>query len=223
MQKTKLLTIILLIVTAVPVCAQFEVGIKAGVNANVVNANMGYMVERTYNSQFEKNIGFEVAVPMQYQFLDFMALRWEISLQQRQDLFKNARYFYDIQRNLYLDVPVMVSFLFGGEKVRGFINIGGYIGGWVEGWDKQKYIDSDEATWGDEFKHEFINSDSRLDGGVLAGIGIRWMENRPIGMSLEYRYNLGLTSRWGKVSTGNYYLKDMPMSLCLGVHFKTNK
>lgn len=224
MRKPKFLTIILLIATALPVCAQFEVGIKAGMTANVVNANMGYMVERTYNSQFGRNLGFEVAVPMQYQFLDFLALRWEVSLQQRQNLFQNAKYYYDIQRNLYLDVPVMVSFLFGGDKVRGFVNIGGYIGGWIAGWDKMLYNPNEvNDGWGKESKHQFIPSDTRLDGGLLAGIGVRWMEDRPVSMSLEYRYNLGLSSRLGHVPTGNYYIKDMPMSLCLGVHFKTNK
>lgn len=91
----------------------------------------------------------------------------------------------------YFQIPILTKISIGSEKVRGFINVGPYLGYLLSGKEKnssqgkerEEKIDFDDAT-----TKETIN---RIDLGVSGGLGIAFKVG-PGDIFVEGRYNLGL-------------------------------
>lgn len=83
---------------------------------------------------YEARDGFTVGIPVQYDFRDWFGLRADlVFVQKGQKMHRTDTYnaIHTDTRNNYLQLPVMASFSFGGERLRGFLNAGGYVGGWL--------------------------------------------------------------------------------------------
>jgi hypothetical protein len=98
--------------------------------------------------------------------------------------------------NNYLTLPVMASFNFGGEKLRGFCNLGVYGGYWLschkEGSDYNSFH---------EYEYSFsedvdFNSkrDQRWDCGFVGGVGLEYHFVEHWGVQAEARYYYSTTS-----------------------------
>lgn len=87
-----------------------------------------------YDMRYEERGGFTVGIPVQYDFFDWLGVRAEVSFVQKGHKMHRTDVWNKLHtdtRNNYLHVPVMARFSFGGQRVRGFLNAGGYIGGWL--------------------------------------------------------------------------------------------
>lgn len=101
-----------------------------------------------------------------------------------------------------MQLPVYTHFSFGGEKLRGFINAGVYMGYWIasrtEGTQCQYFYDIidpyAQAPFHFDEKVPFDNRrDNRFDGGLMTGLGIQYQLTPYIQLVVEGRYYRGLS------------------------------
>ena len=195
---------IILFLFALTLCAgaraQWSVGIMAGYDYNVYSVAKGYAYDYRYGGKG----GLEVTVPVQYNCLEWLGLRADLSyLQKGHTMHRTGVYggMWTDTRDHYLHVPLMVSFSFGGKTVRGWVDAGGYIGGWLSSWQKGvasipignepdqegafKYYQDVRGYYFDE-KVEFLDRrDQRFDAGLTGVAGVGWKVTPLVEVRLE--------------------------------------
>ena len=136
--------------------------------------------------------GWTLGLTAQYDINDWLGIRADMNWTQ-----KNHRQYrtgfmsgidYDTW-NSYLQLPVMASFSFGGQKVRGFLNLGVYGGYWLSSRLKGSYLNSfsHEASKVDESAEFNDERDQRLDFGLTGGIGVEYRFARQWVAQIETR------------------------------------
>lgn len=113
----------LALAVSVPASAQWRVGLTAGYSRNTLDMDTGY----AYDLRYEARDGFTVGIPVQYDFRDWFGLRADlVFVQKGQKMHRTDTYnaIHTDTRNNYLQLPVMASFSFGGERLRGFLKCG---------------------------------------------------------------------------------------------------
>jgi len=196
--------------------AQWSVGLNAGVNIDQPRVNTQYAYTRNY----VYGTGAILALPVQYNFYDWLGLVMEPNCQYRCTYYSQTNFYSETQHNVYMEVPLMVDFSFGGKKVRGFVRVGGYIGGWLAGW-RECMMNGESSS--QTMKHEFTDQQRRFDAGLAGGIGLRWLTHRKVSMSLEYRYYYDCLSSELPHRVGSYNRFDNLHSVTLGVQFNLVK
>lgn len=115
----KSLTLILLLLLALSIKAQWSIGIKEGCNITSITRSQAGRIDEVYSNK----TGNDVGVFAKYQFNDFFALRSDLSFMQRSHKMNRTLNYidkvYSEYRNSYLTLPVMADFSFGGERLRG--------------------------------------------------------------------------------------------------------
>ena len=120
MKKKAILTFLTLLMPLLA-SAQWRVGVTAGAAYNHYSINKQYWLDYQYEGAWSPTIG----VTGQYDFNSWLGVRADLSWTQ-----KNHREYrrrlenvdYKV-KNHYLLLPVMASFNFGGQKLRGFCNL----------------------------------------------------------------------------------------------------
>lgn len=155
--------------------AQWRVGISGGGDYNWYTINTNYQTDYRYDGAW----GWNAAVFGQYNFFDWLGLRFELEASERNYRFRRTGIYSGtnyVTHNTYMHLPVMTQFSFGGKKVRGFVNTGVYAGYWLAGRYKGRYYEtmSDRLMTVEEpyiFQNE---KDQRWDFGLAGGIGIEY-------------------------------------------------
>ena len=111
------------------VFAQWRVGANVGLSYNHPTIDKQYMTDLVYKDR----CGLSFGLMGQYDFNDWLGVRAELdwvqkNYRQTRNVAENQDYKFT---NDYLLMPVMASFSFGGEKLRGFCNVGVYGGYWL--------------------------------------------------------------------------------------------
>lgn len=183
------------------VSAQWKVGVQAGYTHNSLSTTSGYAYDRNYGALG----GFTVGIPVQYEFVDWFALQADLSYTQKNySLSRSGAYeaLHSDTKNGFMQLPVYARFSFGGEKLRGFVNAGAYVGYWVSSKTKgaqgqyfYEIIDGqDKAPYPFDEKVPFDSRrDNRFDGGLMTGIGLQYQLTPCIQLLLEGRYYRGLS------------------------------
>ena len=187
MKKIALLVIILGL--AGSMSAQWRVGVSAGGDYNLYSINTQYQIDYQYKGMW----GASASIFAQYDFLDWLGLRWELEMVQKNHRFSRTLYSgtnYNTW-NTYLQLPVMAQMSFGGKKVRGFVNAGVYAGCWVDSYLKGHiYNTLTDKTEDLNQPYDFYSKrDQRVDFGLAGGLGI------------EYR----ITDHWAIHAEGRCY------------------
>ncbi|MBQ8158102.1 MAG: PorT family protein [Prevotella sp.] len=174
--------------------AQWRVGLTAGADYNVHSMDLQYMND----FRMEGRWGATVGVTGQYDFTDWLGVRADLNWTQKNyRQYRSAWSMVDHKyRNNYLQLPVMASFSFGGEKLRGFCNLGGYVGYWMnssrKGTDINNFSDhSYEFSEKVEFDSE---RDQRWDCGLVGGVGVEYRLCKHVALQAEARYYYSTTS-----------------------------
>lgn len=173
MKKLFLLACLLAVVTATK--AQWRAGVTVGGDWNHYSIDKHYMTDWHYEGRW----GWTLGLTGQYDINNWLAVRADLNLTQ-----KNHRQYrtgvlantnYDT-RNNYLQLPVMASFSFGGQKLRGFLNLGVYGGYWMSSRMNGSYINTFSATVSavDESVEFNSDRDQRMDFGLVGGLGIEY-------------------------------------------------
>ena len=128
---------------------------------------------------------------------------------------------YQTSTNTYLQLPLMAHFMFGGEKIQGFFNIGAYGGYWLSGNVKGKMpnvlnpVDSVTATntfyyysspYSYNEKYTFdTHRDNRIEAGWIAGAGLSYAINDKYSVFAEGRMMQSFTDM-----QKNYMINQTP-------------
>ena len=188
-----------------PAEAQWRVGARVGLTSTFMTTENGYF----YDWRYSTNPGFSASVPVRYEFKDWLAVQTELAYVQKNYGLWRSGYHEGIGEDLtnhYLSVPILAHFSFGSEKLRGYLDGGFYIGGWLasrreggqlgtfpvtedgnaapDDWDSPIYpiISYDE-------KYEFDSRrDNRFEGGALIGVGIEYQLNERLALQGGCRY-----------------------------------
>ncbi len=204
--------------------AQWKIGLQGGAAFNTLETSSSYGYDRHYAGR----TSFTVGIPVRYEFTDWFALQAEVSYLQknygmhRTDFMSENYYDYT---NDFLDIPLFARFSFGGEKLRGYTLVGGYVGGWLSSHVKGKQpfyfagIDEDDIYEFDDDMPFDSRRDNRFDAGLAAGLGLQWQVSPLLEIFAEGRYYYGLTDM-----QKDYMLRQVPrynstFSIQLGVMF----
>lgn len=197
MKKLLFLLFLMLPFTA---SAQWRVGANVGASFNHPTIDRQYMTDLQYKDRW----GVTAGLMGQYDFNEWLGVRAELNLTQKnyrqtRTVIQGQDYKY---LNNYLLMPVMASFGFGSEKIRGFCNVGVYGGYWLNASRKGEDYNSFSQTYFtfSESMDFDKDQDQRWDCGFVGGLG------------LEYRF----CNRWGAQVEARYYhsttsfRKEMP-------------
>lgn len=184
--------------------ARWEGGLSLGFTRNSLHTSVGY---RAF-TKYEPLNGFTFSLPVRYNFNDWFALTSELSYIRKNYEYKRFGFYggqYQKTTNGFIQIPVMAHFSFGGTKLRGFLNLGGYASYWTDShikgvtiginWagenpdsSKDKIIDY-IIPYSYNEKRDFDNRrDRRILFGITGGIGMEYALNSKYKLFIEGRY-----------------------------------
>ena len=205
--KRKLFLLVGALVLAVTAHAQWRVGATIGTTANHYRMDRQYMSDYHYNDRW----GITMGITGQYDFNSWLGVRADLNWTQKNYRVQRDRVTMDYKyTNNYLLLPVMASFSFGGQKVRGFCNLGVYGGYWLSSnYDGVDYNAIAQASF-DVKGHVDFNSDrdQRWDCGLVGGLGVEYRFAPHWGVQVEARYYYSTTSvqkQYMRVSDYRYH------------------
>lgn len=184
--------------------AQFSAGIEGGYNKNYLYTNTANRAFTTYNP----SSGFSIGIPVQYTFSGWFSLMIDPNYSQKNYSLSRSDYYqgiYQINTNGYVQLPLITHFMFGGERIKGFLNTGIYGAYWASGKVKGTipnildmdslnnssgnsiYNTSKPATFNEKYQFD-SRKDRRIDFGWLLGIGASYNLSEKYQLFIEGRY-----------------------------------
>lgn len=233
------LTILFAAITALSASAQFSIGLEFGGVRNNLDTETGY----AYDLRYGGRNGATVGIALGYDFNDWFALRAVPTYMQKgYKMHRTGIYegIYEKTNNTYIDVPLTACFSFGGKKVKGFVDLGAYVGRWtsshhcgetplpdspLDGDDYESTIMPPDAVYHyDESVPFNAKRDNRFDGGLIAGLGVKYRISDSFGISGEAKMLYGLSDLYKK-SAASQPRYNTTYSFTIGAtyFFKTNK
>jgi len=187
--------------------AQFKVGLLTGITSNTLDTS----TKNRPFGKYESRSGFTAAIPLQYHFNDWFALGADLSYIEKNYSWSRTGFYEGIGQtttNSYIQLPLMTRFSFGGERLRGFTNLGGYVGYWINSNIQGVALDmmnnsNPEYEYNEKYTFD-KRRDNRVELGLLASIGIEYIWNR-YSFFLEARYYHGMTDL-----QKNYMINQIP-------------
>ena len=176
-----IITFILLSWTMTEATAQeknrWTIGMKGGWSyTSIDRSNMG-RVDETYSPLSGSCAGIQA----RYSFLDWLAIRADLEFMSRSyEMKRNLHYIDQVHTkysNVYLMLPVMADFSFGGKKLRGHAYGGVYGAFWMKArTEGTTFWMTDYYVYFDDFKEsrQFNSEDQRLTAGGVGGLGLSY-------------------------------------------------
>lgn len=212
--KRTVLALCILICSFADVSAQWSAGIYGGVDWCNRSIDRGYDYAR---SRFALPGGI-AGIKGQYNFTPWLGVRMDVNMQCRNfdDIYSiiQEQYHY---RNKYVDIPLMVSFSFGGERLRGYANVGGYAGVWIlQTIEHKPVMDNSGQNW--YSRSGFSMADKRFDAGLAGGLGILYRITGNLEANAECMLYYALTDSHNTGSSRfSQPFYDTVPCLCLGL------
>ena len=216
--KRKILLLIGSVMLTSAVHAQWRVGATFGATTN------HYQMDRQYQSDYNLNDrwGLTLGITGQYDFNSWLGVRADLNWTQKNYRIRRDRITMDYKyTNDYLLLPVMASFSFGGEKLRGFFNLGVYGGYWLtRNYDGVDYSTIDEYVYSVKGHVDFNSDrDQRLDCGLVGGVGVEYRFASQWGAQVEARYYYSTTSTQKQYMRVKDYRYNSTLALQAGVMY----
>lgn len=199
--------------------AQWRVGVTGGADYNVFNMDQQYMTDYKVDGRW----GVTLGITGQYNVTDWFGVRADLNWTQKN--YRHSRVVYsDVDYKLtnnYLQLPVMASFSFGGERLRGFCNLGVYGAYWLnshrKGTDWNTFSD---RTFSFDEKVEFYDKrDQRWDCGLVGGIGLEYLITRHWAAQAEVRYYYSTISTTKQYMRNKDYRYHSTTAIQLGINY----
>lgn len=219
--------------------AQFSVGVQAGYSQNYLLTNASGLI----STQYKSLPGFAVSVPVMYSVADWFSIKTTPGYMQKNYQMQRTGFYqgiYQSNTNGYVQLPIMGHFSFGGDNLRGYVDLGGFAGYWMGAHvmgrmpnilKQPAYTDAtsnaqpnnvfDEYTaYEYNEKYQFnTTKDKRLELGVLAGAGLSYQLNDSYQIFGEATYYNGLTDLQKKYETGQIPRYNQTYVFSVGVMF----
>ena len=206
--------------TTTSAVAQFSVGVEGGYTRNYLQSNNA---NRDFTNYHPGN-SFAVGIPVQYKIANWFAIATDPSYVRKTYLQERSSFYagtYQISTNGYLQLPVMGHFMFGGEKLKGFFNLGAYGGYWLTGNVKGRipnvlnptndvtatntlYYYSSPYSYNEKYTFD-TRRDNRIEAGWIAGAGISYAVTSKYAVFAEGRMMQSITDM-----QKNYMLNQTP-------------
>ena len=199
--------------------AQWRVGITGGADYNVFNMDQQYMTDYKVDGRW----GITLGVTGQYNVTDWLGVRADLNWTQKN--YRHSRVVYsDVDYKLtnnYLQLPVMASFSFGGERLRGFCNLGVYGAYWLNSHRKGSDWNSfaDRTTLFNEKVDFYDKRDQRWDCGLVGGIGLEYLITRHWAAQAEVRYYYSTISTTKQYMRNKDYRYHSTTAIQLGINY----
>ncbi len=203
--------------------AQWSVGVEAGSATN-------YVITNTSSLPFtvtQRSTGYSIGIPVNYRITDWFSVSADPNVMKknykvvRTDFFQGV---YETHDNTYVQFPLTAHFAFGPGRLKGFLNLGGYIGYWAGGKisgsepnilnpvDDAFFTSNPSSVFGENKSYSFSEKyafnatrDNRFEAGWVLGIGVSYQ--------LSTRYNLFIEGREIQALTDqqkNYMINQIP-------------
>lgn len=205
--------------TALTVQAQWRVGVTGGADYNVFSMDKQYMLDYKIDGRWGATLG----VSGQYDVNEWLGVRADLNWTQKN--YRKQRVQLDNTdykfRNDYLQLPVMASFSFGGEKLRGFCNLGVYGGYWLGSHQSGKDFNT-LTGWSTLFSETVelhSDRDQRWDCGLLGGIGVEYRIAPHWAAQAEVRYYYSTTSTTKQFTNVKDYRYNNTTAIQLGGYY----
>lgn len=223
--------------------AQFSVGVQAGYANNYLLTNASNLI----STEYKPLAGFSAAVPLEYAVTDWFAIKAAPGFTQKSYRMQRTGFYYGVYQdntNGYIQLPLTAQFSFGGEKLRGFVEGGGYAGYWMTAHVKGRmpnilnqpaYTSNtsnaqpnnvfDEYT-AYEYNEKYTfdkTKDNRIELGVLAGAGLSYQLTDAYKVFAEATYFNGLTDQQKKYQTNQVPRYNQTWVFSLGIMFSLGK
>lgn len=207
MKKIIITSIFAAIITTLPCAAQWRAGLSAGAALNHYTMDMNYM----YDFRIGDRWGASASAMAQRDIFDWLGIRGEINfIQKDYRTYRTGFYsqFDYVNHNTYLQVPLLASMSFGGETIRGFINLGVYGAYWLKSGrmgtmpSHESFSYYTDTSYSVETAGFNPHRDQRWDFGPAGGAGIDWLICEHLGFQAEARLYYGLVNT---VDTGRIY------------------
>jgi len=240
--KNLLLSLLFIFLLSIQAKSQLYVGLEGGGSKNFLNTNVSNLVSTEYNPSY----GFTVGIPVLYKVKDWLAFQADPNYIQKNYQLARTDFFqgvYQDNTNTYIQLPLMAHLSFGGQQLKGFLNLGGYGGYWLSAHikgttpnilDEPAYTNSvnndqpnnvfDEFTpYNYSEKYPFDKTkDNRIELGLLAGVGMSYEMNNKYLFFGEARYYQSMSDQ-----QKNYQLNLVPrynqtVAISLGCLYNLN-
>lgn len=219
MKLSKKLLVAVALLTAMTAQAQWRVGVTGGADYNVFSMDQQYMTDYKVDGRW----GVTLGVTGQYDVNDWLGVRADLNWTQKN--YRHSRVVYsDVNYKLtnnYLQLPVMASFRFGGERLRGFCNLGVYGAYWLNSNRKGSDWNSfaNKTTEFDEKVDFYDTRDQRWDCGLVGGIGLEYLITNHWAAQAEVRYYYSTTSTTKQYMRNKDYRYNSTTAVQLGINY----
>ena len=219
MKLRKQLVVAVALLTAMTAQAQWRVGVTGGADYNVFSMDQQYMTDYKVDGRW----GVTLGVTGQYDVNDWLGVRADLNWTQKN--YRHSRVVYsDVNYKLtnnYLQLPVMASFRFGGERLRGFCNLGVYGAYWLNSNRKGSDWNSfaNKTTEFDEKVDFYDTRDQRWDCGLVGGIGLEYLITNHWAAQAEVRYYYSTTSTTKQYMRNKDYRYNSTTAVQLGINY----
>ncbi len=200
--------------------AQLSAGIESGYNRTYLQTNFA---NRDF-SNYKPGNGFSVGLPVQYKLATWFAIETDPTFIQKSYTLERSSFYrgiYQTSTNSYVQLPLLAHFMFGGQKLQGFFNLGAYGAYWVTGHVKgtlANVLDPVDSVTATNTFYNFTNPyaynekyafdtrrDNRIEAGWVAGAGISYALNSSYQLFAEGRYTQAITDM-----QKNYMINQTP-------------
>lgn len=193
----KIIPFLLILCVAPTLFAAWSVGVTGGADYNIPDRNTAWAEDVVWSGKW----GFNAGATVGYSFTDWFAIRSGLSVMTKNyAMTRTSLYMQEVYtdyNDVYLELPVMADFSFGGQSLRGHAYAGGYVGYWAASNRSGKSMDPLHEPMGQgavpfNESHTFTEADNRFNAGLLCGLG----------MSYAFTYN------W-KVNLDGFFYYDL--------------
>ncbi len=200
--KRTLLLACLTAISLVPASAvTWFLGFEGGYNYNDYSIETNY----AYDMRYKGAGGITVGVPVQLDVVDWFALRMDLQYVQKNHKMYRTHAFQELYTNThdhYLQLPILLNFSFGGEKLRGYVGVGGYFGCWLASHREGVMLamsNTSNSLGGtpysfDEYRPLDAKHDCRFDSGLAGHLGLRIKIDERMAFHAETAFYYGLVS-----------------------------
>ena len=221
--------------------SQFFVGAEGGLNMNYLttsNASEPF-------TQYQGMKGFNIGIPVGYQFTDWLAIiATPTYIKKNYDIVRTGFFtgVYQKNYNTYLQLPITARLSFGGEQLRGFVDLGGYAAYWqsarIKGTDANILNEVDtafqtvnptsilgeNAPYSYDQKYTFNSKkDQRVELGLVGGLGVSYELLETYTFYLEGKYYRAMTDQQKHYETSQAPRYNDNFGLVLGCTVKVNQ
>lgn len=206
------------------ICSAASAQWRAGITAGAANNTLCLDTQYQYDWRYDDRQGVNIGLTGQYDFTDWLALRTEILFQQRGYTMRRTET-YSAEtllryRDNYLVLPVMASFSFGGNALRGFLNAGVEGGYWLESRCKGALQYAGDEKEELNVKIDFLDArDQRFDFGYVGGLGMEYRICRHLAAQVEARYYYSVVSKKKQYQAAKDYQYNSTLTLSATVAY----